>query len=1123
MASSPRILYPITDWSETNNKYYSESLTQIIQGDVPAVVSEILDGTVVITVEQRYKILRNGVTISYTSFSTSGVTIGTTDVNLDVVPWSFNTQNIITLQESDLVTVEFKTVERRRVGNGISYDVTDSDVSTVIFEVIAEDQISGSISIPTGVAIKRYQDSIKILVPSAAINLGPNADFVGVNFKLALTAGGGTDDYKLINNSYVNTVDTSETVEQILDVNSYENNLENVTVTTTETRQVSNTYFTCSITPTVLSSMVQQNKIPNIFLSDGVSLDPNNIYYIVTTIVAYDNDLSQVIESNYSLELEGKFLEYVVDFAGLPERTQNDVITSINRSLISNNKKINVISGSVVRDVLDPISLEFEKYYTIQDFVFKALSIDSLIAFDDSDGDGISDPLQTNLSKYRLADALGFTSATNFQNFINEQFDKIASNYNIERKGAVKSRGTVTFYTTNSFNADIFIPNGAIVTAPSDPDTGRVAVNFVVLGTSILEADNKEYYYNPRLKRYEIEANIEASFAGSTSNVPAGAITIISGLSPQLEVENQAPTNYGEDRENNRNLSNRIKLGYISYDSGTEGGYSSTALSVPGINEVRIEKVGDPLMMRDYDEGSKKHIGGKVDVYIKGSRKSQTIDQVAFSYEYPTDSTGSNVSERFDVTDASGFRLRARNAKISVSSPIVFVSEVRNVTRGVNYDSTDLSIVGEGDTVILSDTLVNQNTGMAAFDVINVSYKYRSSNLITLRNQPVDGIVSVVDTLNNVIDSSLYRLVKTEDPLKNGFSNLASDSIEFLFETNTDFNEFITVSGEQHDIYYNIDTDLNNKGVEISTIVVYDPDDSSVVYKKDIDYIIVAGNQLDSPKISLKTGSMIRQGGRVSIDYTAAQNFLVTYTYNSLVSIVADKVDSMRHACADVAIKSAVGNFIDLSFQVIRESGVNMPRLKSRIQTTIANKILNLKMGESLTQGTLIGTVKSVSGVRDFVMPMTKMMKRNGSFIQSDSFGQISFEVYNRTNSYGIVSYRSINSVLTYKTQENGGPDNLFRTVYENNMSLTLVADPSEVNKAPGQAYIQADGKIVVSTTDGRPPHTKNYTAAYYVYYGNNENIVGDIEVGQTEYLKIDSVSLSSIEIIDSKVVKRGL
>jgi hypothetical protein len=208
---------------------------------------------------------------------------------------------------------------------------------------------------------------------------------------------------------------------------------------------------------------------------------------------------------------------------------------------------------------------------------------------------------------------------------------------------------------------------------------------------------------------------------------------------------------------------------------------------------------------------------------------------------------------------------------------------------------------------------------------------------------------------------------------------------------------------------------------------------------------------------------------------------------------------------------------------VVRQSGIDRARLKARIQTSIANYVNNMKTGETFTQGTLINLIRSVDGVKDVQLPLTKMMKRNESFIPLDDLGYLNFEIYQRTSSFGVISYRSINSVLSYNTMTNGGPDNLFRAVYEDNIALELVDDPADVSRGRGRAYIYSNGKIIVSTVDGMPPQTKYYKAAYYVNYENNEYIVEDIDVGEIEYIEIDSASLRDIEVIDEKTVKRGL
>jgi len=99
----------------------------------------------------------------------------------------------------------------------------------------------------------------------------------------------------------------------------------------------------------------------------------------------------------------------------------------------------------------------------------------------------------------------------------------------------------------------------------------------------------------------------------------------------------------------------------------------------------------------------------------------------------------------------------------------------------------------------------------------------------------------------------------------------------------------------------------------------------------------------------------------------------------------------------------------------------------------------------------------------------------------------------------------------------------LFRGIYEDRRPLMLVSSPSDVGRGPGRGYILADGRIVVSTTDGRPPQEKHYRVSYYAYYSADENVVRDVSTSQLEYLTVDSVSTKYIEIVDDRIVKRGL
>jgi len=69
-----------------------------------------------------------------------------------------------------------------------------------------------------------------------------------------------------------------------------------------------------------------------------------------------------------------------------------------------------------------------------------------------------------------------------------------------------------------------------------------------------------------------------------------------------------------------------------------------------------------------------------------------------------------------------------------------------------------------------------------------------------------------------------------------------------------------------------------------------------------------------------------------------------------------------------------------------------------------------------------------------------------------------------------------------------------------------LQDDPLLVSEGSGRAYIQSDGRIIVSTRDSQLPDLKNYQVAYYVY---GETGSHDIGVTTLEYLSVGDLSVS--------------
>lgn len=1106
MISSPIILYPKTNWtSQGIQVYYTDSLRQSILGYIP--VNNNIPSNTIYTIKYRYKIDRGGTIGSWSMEMGDNIIIGFTNNYVNSVPWSFHSDNI-ELKEGDVFTIEFKAYlinnESGHVGEIIDY----SNYSSIVAYIVKESDIQISVKPIVGLKVRRFNDHIKVIVPKEGIFFNNStSDFCGCNFYLSLSPG---IDYVLINDVPVVDTDILEREEEILTDSSYVDTAGDLIVTTKKSRQIVKEYYTCVIDKTTIAKMIQQGKIPNIFLADGETLRNDIIYYIVATAQIFDKVLNQLVESPFSEEIEAQFLRYTTSYQNLPKRSRSDILFSISKELMLNNEAINVVPGSVIRDIVDPVSLEIEKLYIIQDFIFACLSMDTLLKFDDENGDGESDSVLESIRKKALANALGLKDYYNLQLLIDEQFDKYASNYNISRKAATVAVGTVTFYTEVRPLEDIIIMDKTIVSTSPNLDSNNLPINFVVKGTRIMNVSNIDTYYNSILKRYEIQADIEAQEPGERGNVPAGDITVALNVSPTLKVINNEPTRYGSDRETNRQLVDRIKATRMSIDTGTVHGYTTISMDVPGVLEVRVEGAGSSLMMRDYDVNSKQHVGGKVDVYIKGRKVQQYVDQVAFNYEYPVDATGAKTEEIFYVIDAIDFKLKCRNTKINSESPIVLVTKVRNITRGKDYSLSNYKIIGEGNIILLEKNYHNLSIGMATFDVIEVSYLYRSSNKVVLSVQPVESIVSVTTSEGVIINPSKYKLVKTEDPLVNGNSVISKDAIRFFFNENDTFDIIERV--EEHDMLISNPSKLVLKGVDYNSIRVFSLDDS-IEFINNIDYRIILGSNTEYTYIELIPTGKIRHGDKVKIYYNAVENFNIIYVVNELAGQVQNRINLMKHACADVITKNVIRNFIDLSFTVIKKTGIDSSILKSKIKTVLSNYIANLKMGDTLTQSAIASIVRSIDGIQDIKIPFIRMMKRNGSFILLDPIGYTSFEVYNKSSASGITSYRTLKNVLSYKTIEGGGDPDLFRGVYEDKKLLTIVNSPIEVSEGPGRAYIQGDGKIIVSTTDNKPPQSKYYQASYYSYYSISENIVIDITTSPIEYLDIDEQSLI-IEVV---------
>lgn len=495
---------------------------------------------------------------------------------------------------------------------------------------------------PTGITTVAYNNKVEIRWVK-----NPEADIKGYNVYNSTTSGGGLSGYAKLNNSLIETY--SEVQDKV--------------TSSQETTEISGSTKTTTKVEEIVKVYVFKFSHENI-------TEKKKQYYIVTAV----NNVGE--ESVLSIEVEATPLSIPTEIFETPIRTQNDIGLDYITELLERDPLLDVKPGSVVRQLhIDPNSREMSWAYIREDFAMRSQSFLTLRALDDADGDGVSDLVADSEYKTKLKQAYFMTSDTDVQELINDSFDALASNYGFIRQGALKSTTEIVFYTSESPTSDITIPLGEIVS--TIPTETQVAIQFSTLSSGVIEVARIEEYYNPVTQRYELSIPIEAVESGSSGNVNANTIvnTNIAGVA----VTNPESAFGGEDEESNSDLADRAQLAFLGLDVGTEYGYKKTCTQIPGIRDVKVVTAGDPLMQRDYDEVRKKHVFGKVDVYIRGGENSQTEEQVGFLFNQV-------VNDRFVVIDATDMIIQTTNSNVDISKPIYEVTKIRNNTVGEDYD-----------------------------------------------------------------------------------------------------------------------------------------------------------------------------------------------------------------------------------------------------------------------------------------------------------------------------------------------------------------------------------------------------------------------------------------------------
>lgn len=236
---------------------------------------------------------------------------------------------------------------------------------------------------------------------------------------------------------------------------------------------------------------------------------------------------------------------------------------------------------------------------------------------------------------------------SNLQSFLSANGDdlaRLASNFGVERNTGSTATGVAVF-TTNNLDVDILIPSNTIVTA-------RNGISFKTLNTVLMRSSSANVFRAnaTRLRssldlagitdEFAVEISVEALTPGIGGNI--GIFSLISQNVPGISnITNIDPFAGGTNSESDSEFRTRILSIFAGSNTGTALGYESTVRTDPNVLDVLTVEPGDPLLIRDGTqtvinaEGelvvTEPGSGGKVDIYVLGSRLQSGIDTFIFN------------------------------------------------------------------------------------------------------------------------------------------------------------------------------------------------------------------------------------------------------------------------------------------------------------------------------------------------------------------------------------------------------------------------------------------------------------------------------------------------------------
>jgi hypothetical protein len=308
---------------------------------------------------------------------------------------------------------------------------------------------------------------------------------------------------------------------------------------------------------------------------------------------------------------------------------------------------------------------------------------------------------------------------------LGSDLDRLASNFAASRRRGSKSSGPALL-TFNELTSDIAINKGDIVSARNGA-TFVVTTGIVVspVFANSFKAIASQYRADLDLlgitDTYAVEVTVEATAPGTQGNVSKYSLssTEISGVN---NVVNVSPFGGGRAAEDDASFRSRVLAIFSGANTGTALGYKNAVLEDPAVLDAVVIEPGDTLMTRDgtqvsvAEDGTKTIVsegsGGKVDIYIFGSRLQETIDSFIYrdlsNTNDPTNSANDFVLGQVDGDENKTVtRKRLDNIASGVlpEQPVNNIIEITGSLSGGNFIEKSVDSLGRitGNYEIIRD------------------------------------------------------------------------------------------------------------------------------------------------------------------------------------------------------------------------------------------------------------------------------------------------------------------------------------------------------------------------------------------------------------------------------------